>query len=74
MNKKSKERARLAKRLRAAKVAEDAFDAAMESEEEGLRNLGLQTDERGEVLKLPKMSVKVRKRLKLVEIKNQLTK
>ena len=74
MNKKSKEKARLAKRLRAAKLANDASDAAMESEEERLRKLGLLADERGHALELPKMSVKARKRLKLVEIGNQLTK
>jgi hypothetical protein len=72
MNKKSKEKARLANRLRAAKLAKDASDAAMESEEESLRKLGLLAAERGDAP--PKMSVKVRKRLKLVEIGNQLTK
>ena len=74
MNKKSKEQARLAKRLRARKLAKDAYDAAMESEEERLLNLALQANERGEALEFPKMSVKGRKRLKLVEIRNQLTK
>jgi hypothetical protein len=67
MNKKSKKQARLAKQLRAEKLAKDAYDAAMENEEETLRNLALRVDERGHPLELPKMSVKVRKRLKISE-------
>jgi hypothetical protein len=74
MNKKSKEQARLAKRLKAEKLAKNADAIAMGSEGERLRNLGLRAGERGDALELPKMSVKVRKRLKLVEIRNQLTK
>jgi hypothetical protein len=68
-NQKQKQLMKEEKRRRATAVKESAELAANQHEEQSMRQLGHEADQRGEPVALPRMPVKTRKRLKWKEWK-----